>query len=797
MGLTPVDVVEAHPWQRVAFTTYALSLSFFEAVILDALVRGGGNSQALVLADVDGVRASIGEQGAQRVGKDYEVEPVAVTNGVFHPKVSVFISADECHVLVGSGNLTFGGWGGNCEVLEHLHTGFAIDAIADAAGFFERLSGSARVLHGAAAHCASIAADLRRSVRGRAGNGNIRLLHNLESSIAEQVAAAAADLGGAERLVAAAPFWDGGGAIDRLCDSLDLQEVYVHSHVHGCVTGRTGDNWPRDAEKSVHPVRVDVMDTSDEAARLLHAKVFELRCKRGRLLISGSANATAAALDANHNVEACVVRIQREQSIGWSYVEAEPPDPPVHFDTELEAEEKHVGVLRAILDADEVTGQVLTPKMSGTVSVYRFGNAGPNLLVTTPLAPDGVFTIAAPDLERWAMRGGRLVMRVEDRRGRIAEGFVSVASFAGITRRAGLVGRRLFALIAGNETPADVAAILSWFHENPLRLAPSDPNHIPGGDKDKKDDDSERLVTIDALDGDYAFAFAANNPQRTTAHRNWSRFIEQILTAFRDPRGPLDNKGTGRAIDDDDEPRKASTESQGEDPAIARSLNFFKKLFDLLTKKSAQVRNVLTAFDLTQYVCDRLRPDPAQAKRWLEQLIRVLVDSDVPLDRRNDIAAAILVALGTASDVSRCRWARGCLLRLGVNIANEPPAADGVRGFQAVLLQQATFTEMWARLAALRTFREQVASYWQALEDGRPSDGYPDLPSEVQEEWPLLEAALTSPQARRRIIVAKDSREVCPCCYIKLPSGEIYKMQSRGIATAKNCCRRIIIWRGA
>ena len=249
MGLTPVDLVEAHPWQRVAFTTYALSLSFFEAVILDALVRGGGSSQALVLADVDGVRASISEQGAHLVGKDYEVEPVAVTNGVFHPKVSVFISADECHVLVGSGNLTFGGWGGNCEVLEHLHTSFAADAIADTADFFERICENTSVRHGAAAHCAATATDLRRSVQGRSRNGDVRLLHNLDRSIAEQVAAIAADLGGAQRLVAAAPFWDSGGAIDRLCDSLNLQEVFVHSHVHGCVTGPAGDNWPRGREK--------------------------------------------------------------------------------------------------------------------------------------------------------------------------------------------------------------------------------------------------------------------------------------------------------------------------------------------------------------------------------------------------------------------------------------------------------------------------------------------------------------------------------------------------------------------
>jgi hypothetical protein len=49
----------------VTFTTYALSLSFFQAVTLDALIRGGGR-QALILADADGIRASLSEQGAAR-----------------------------------------------------------------------------------------------------------------------------------------------------------------------------------------------------------------------------------------------------------------------------------------------------------------------------------------------------------------------------------------------------------------------------------------------------------------------------------------------------------------------------------------------------------------------------------------------------------------------------------------------------------------------------------------------------------------------------------------------------------
>ena len=310
MSLAPLNLIDAHAWQRVAFTTYAVSLSFFEAVILDRLVRGGA-SQALILADVQGVRASLSEQGAQRVGKDYELEPVAVTHGLFHPKLTVLAAADECHVLVGSGNLTFGGWGGNCEILEHLHPGFAADAIADAADFFELMPATPRVRQSASAHCAAIAADLRRSIGASPRVGNVRLIHNLNASIEEQVAQMAADLGGASRLVAAAPFWDDGAALDSLCASIGLSEVFLHSHEHGCVEGLGATNWPRKSKRKVQAVRVDVLGA--EGPRRLHAKAFEILCSRGRIIVSGSANGTGAALGPDRNVEVCVARLQRER----------------------------------------------------------------------------------------------------------------------------------------------------------------------------------------------------------------------------------------------------------------------------------------------------------------------------------------------------------------------------------------------------------------------------------------------------------------------------------------------------
>ncbi len=61
---SPLVLIEARPWRRLTFTTYALSLSFFESVVLDAVVRNGGKDVA-ILADVDGVRSALGEQGAR------------------------------------------------------------------------------------------------------------------------------------------------------------------------------------------------------------------------------------------------------------------------------------------------------------------------------------------------------------------------------------------------------------------------------------------------------------------------------------------------------------------------------------------------------------------------------------------------------------------------------------------------------------------------------------------------------------------------------------------------------------
>lgn len=802
MNLTPLAIVSAHPWQRVAFTTYALSLSFFEAVILDALVRSGSGAQPLVLADVHGVRECLSEQGAHRVGTYYEVEPVAVSGGVFHPKITVLTSAEECHLLVGSGNLTFNGWGGNCEVIEHLHPSFATDAIADAAEFFERLPATSRVRHGMSRHCVEVAAGLRRAIHGRPRQGNVRLLHNLDSPLTAQIAEAAANLGGARRLVAAAPFWDSGTALDNLCRALRVDEAFIHAHAKGCVEGSVG-NWPRYARTLVHAVRVASLDTPSEAGRRLHAKVFEILCRRGRLVVSGSANGTTFALGRDGNIEACVLRIQRNHASSWSWAPTERPALLTVTQASAEQELKGAGVLRAELEGDQLKGQVLTPRMSGPVSIFHLTAVGPERLADTELDSEGKFSIATFDLEKGAWRsGGRLVLRVVDAADRAAEGFVSLASFAEITRRGGAVTRRLLAVIFGTESPEDVSAILSWFLEDPQRLS-RDRDGLGGGGETQKDSggNSEQLVPVAALRSEFVIGLPNLRSGGAGDERHWSRFLDQVLAAFREPRGPFGG-GAGAPGDDDDDdepPSKPNGDKPSEpDPAIDKAYAAFNQLFEILTRKDASPRDAEIAFDLTGFMCARLRPDKWRAREWLASVIRAWLSAAVRSERKADVAAAILSVLGTAPDTESARRARSGLLQLGCDLSAASPPSEIVRNYQTVLLQQESFAELWVRVGQIRTYQEQVQAYVGALERGEATpEDYPDLPSAAPDVWSTLERAFKSPQVRNQVLIMEGLQQACPRCHFSLPKYELDKLRRIGIATARNCCGRVVVRREA
>ena len=384
--------------------------------------------------------------------------------------------------------------------------------------------------------------------------------------------------------------------------------------------------------------------------RRLHAKLLEVLCKRGRIQLSGSANMTTAALAARRNVEACVARIQREPVSGWRFSSTEAPILWSPSESELHDEESLLGVLRAVLEGDQITGQVLSPRMTGPASFSQLTTEGPEPLGKADISADGSFNIIAPGLEVQSWRGGRLVLRIENAKGQRAEGFISVAAFAEITRRAGPLGPRLLALLAGTETPADVAAIMSWFHDDPTRL-PSARARMGGGGDGRGPGNTGQTIAVSTLNSAHALHHTERTGSGGSGAASWSRFMQCVFSAFREKRGPLGQAGAGHKGDDDDDdetqdPKEAARTAR----FVQSSLANFEKLLDLLLSDENAPTYAMSALDLTQYVCQRLQPYAGTARRWVNRVVDTIIRVGPPPEDREEIAAAILTLLGASEE---------------------------------------------------------------------------------------------------------------------------------------------------
>ncbi|MEO9781609.1 MAG: hypothetical protein ABJH07_03005 [Sedimentitalea sp.] len=792
--IRPIDILAARPWDKAIFTTYALSLSFFEAVALDALVRGGAKS-ATILADTDGLRSALSEQGAQRVGRDYEVEPVSVSGGVFHSKLSLLLDPEDGHMLVGSGNLTFGGWGLNLECIEHLHPSFAGNAFRDAAQFFAGMADSNRLHHHAAELCGETSERLMRLGSESSDSESIRLFNNLDRPIVEQVSQVIADLGGARRLVSVSPFYDNNGdAIGSLCDALSLDHAFIHAHhFGGTVEGKIGTNWPKSDRVEIKPVSVHIFD-HEKSPRRLHAKIYEIVCERGRVILSGSPNMTTAALGSTRNVETCVVRIQRDAFLAWNFASSDPLTSAQLTDESEEETQYPEDILRAVLDGDTISGSLIGSRLCGDVTFSIHGLGGADLGGETTVDVDGRFAFAAPDLELRAWTGGRLVLSIKGPDDRMARGFISLAAFSELTKRAGTNAARFMAILSGTETPEDVSAIMSWFYEDPRRLVGSIvQSSAVNGASDKHSED-EQWIAVSQL-GRASSPLAGKIDSEKRVGAAWERFLSALFSSMRKRRGSFpEAKGEGSGDDDDlPSPSDAAQRKKKFEKEKKRTLKNFEKLFDRLTKNSSSSYFAFTALNLANYICDRLAPDYPLAKIWLRQAMVSCLRHGVSEAERELVACAVFLFHACEGRDDAPKNARRSLLKIGFNFDAGPPNLDELGGFLDILGSRINTKDFFLKIALTRTFQEQVHSYLELLEHGRATGEFADL--RALEEWSVLESALANSGQRQKLLLIPKPQSSCPKCHIALPKAEYGNLLSKSVCTARNCCRRVIVSR--
>ena len=103
---------------NVIILTFNIDLIFLEHVLLRAL-KHCGHPSLTIFADSDEISRTFESQRTwlAGIGRRYRVIPVTMSPGYrFHPKAVLLSGPEKAELLVGSGNLTFGGFRQNDEV---------------------------------------------------------------------------------------------------------------------------------------------------------------------------------------------------------------------------------------------------------------------------------------------------------------------------------------------------------------------------------------------------------------------------------------------------------------------------------------------------------------------------------------------------------------------------------------------------------------------------------------------------------------------------------------------------------
>lgn len=309
---SPHDLITSRRWEHALFTTYSLSLSFFEAHLLRTGLKKNGCGDIWVAVDADGYSDSLAEKQATSVGQDYHLVPVALPRGVFHPKCTYLSGPNGDVLIVGSGNLTFGGYGRNVEVFEAFSSAEHPAIFTQFAQFLEMLKARSDFINPEPAWIDTFA-RLARGVGGPSAPASDpakpRLVHCTQTPVNEALRTTIADQGGASSLRVLSPFFDpDGSAVTRIADESNVGKVTI-----GLLPDQTNTSaFPFSRHTLGKRLRAaTIEDQADPLDRRLHAKWIEADLLDGRVLtLTGSVNATSQSLCTTNNIEVAVLRVE-------------------------------------------------------------------------------------------------------------------------------------------------------------------------------------------------------------------------------------------------------------------------------------------------------------------------------------------------------------------------------------------------------------------------------------------------------------------------------------------------------
>ena len=290
---------------QVLILTYNLELRFVESVLLPQL-RKCGDPHLTILADARRALDSFDREADQcrGLGRRYRVVPIPMQYPyAFHPKAVLLRGSNNASLVVGSGNLSFGGWRLNGEIWSSFDWSNPIErpAFAEFDSFV-----------GALLDEIALSEQAERAIKGACypsdGSGPT------ESSDSEEVLVTSAgerslwqqmdkELGSRDvrGITVSTPYFDDRGEmLGRIASAHPDAKVKV------AVQDESSNLTQRSLERIQSEAKVEAVDfkTSAGESRFLHAKFFAFDCGDDVVVFRGSANCSVAALGLpNGNVE--------------------------------------------------------------------------------------------------------------------------------------------------------------------------------------------------------------------------------------------------------------------------------------------------------------------------------------------------------------------------------------------------------------------------------------------------------------------------------------------------------------
>jgi HKD family nuclease len=286
--------------------THNIDFIFVQSVVLPAL-RKCGSPALTVFADESCAELSYQQQAPvlNGLGSLYRVVPVAMKSGFrFHPKAVLLSGIKQATLLIGSGNLTFGGWRENGEVWLRYDT--EVDGTGPHAAFRDYLREIVDLIthskepvtrdideaFDATSRVWATAMEPASGILWRAGQGK-SLLRRMRDALGDRKP---------DHLIVCSPYFDE--------DAEALTEIAKDFGVHHSTvlvqSGRT--NLLQSAADKLGPKftlkhaifehREMVGNEQSKVIReaLLHAKFYAFQCGPEVILFAGSANCSRAAL---------------------------------------------------------------------------------------------------------------------------------------------------------------------------------------------------------------------------------------------------------------------------------------------------------------------------------------------------------------------------------------------------------------------------------------------------------------------------------------------------------------------